>query len=149
VNSATAWRTEDGSNEDIRWIRFGLNRSTRGLLADSPGSRTRTARGPGHDSGLCADADSARPRLCHGLFVVADWPLPRPLGQSLRGHRAPFLRLVRGRQKLPAGRGNACPLQRAMSETLPPPLLRVALAAVRLAKAYRDSIEQAAIRRLQ
>jgi len=36
-----------------------------------------------------------------------------------------------------------------MSETLPPPLLRLALAAVRLDKAYRDFIEQAVIRRLQ
>ena len=99
--------------------------------------------------GEFADADSARPRLCHGLFVVADWPLPRPLGQSLRGHRAPFLPLVRGRQNLPAARGNACPLQRAMSESMPPPVLCLARAPAGLAKAYRDLIEQAAIRRLQ
>ena len=89
-----------------------------------------------------------RDRGFHGLSVVADWPLPRPLGWPLRGYRANFLRLVRGRQNLPAGRGNACLLERAMSESMPSPLLRLALAAVRLAKAYRDLIEQAAIRRL-
>ena len=105
--------------------------------------RTRTARGPGHDCGLCADAESLRTRrvcgrgefadtvslrtrrVCgRGEFADADSAWPRQLGWSLRGHRAPFLRLVRGRQNLPAGRGNACLLLNTMSDTVPPLLLQ-------------------------
>jgi hypothetical protein len=68
VNSAAAWRTEDGSTEDRRWIRFGLNRSTCGLLADSPGSQTRTVRNQ------CAflDTDDPWPRPGRGLTERAD-----------------------------------------------------------------------------
>ena len=70
VNSATAWRTEAGSNEDIRSIRLGLNRATRGSVADRPGSRTRNGSSP------CTfvDTDNPLPRLGRGLTRRVDCP---------------------------------------------------------------------------
>src|SRR5487761_2372732 len=70
MNSATAWRTEAGSNEDIRSIRLGLNRATRGSVADRPGSRTRNGRDPRR----FLDADNPLPRLGRGLARRVDCP---------------------------------------------------------------------------
>ena len=70
VNSATAWRTEAGSNEDIRSIRSGLNRATLRSVADRPGSRTRNGRSP------CAsvDTDNRLPWVGRGLTRRVDCP---------------------------------------------------------------------------
>ena len=70
VNSATACRTEAGSNEDIRSIRLGLNRATLRPVADRPGSRTRNGRSP------CTFVVTANPlpRLGRALTVRVDCP---------------------------------------------------------------------------
>ena len=70
VNSATAWRTEAGSNEYIRSIRSGLNWATRGSVADRPGSRTRNGRDPC----MFVDTDKRLPRLGRGLTMRVDCP---------------------------------------------------------------------------
>ena len=70
VNSATAWRTEAGSNEDIRSIRLGLNRATLRSMADRPGSRTRNGR----SQCTFVDTDNPLPRLGRGLTMRVDCP---------------------------------------------------------------------------